>query len=432
MNNQITLGQKIRLFRLRLGLSQREFAKGICTPSMISQIESGRCNPSNHLLQAIVDRLGVSLSDVVENAHFNMKSVSLFWMAKTLLSQSKFSSALQVLDQLEVGFSELTETPDFHFHRALCLIEQDILDEAQTMISLLADPVSKLSDRHSYARAEYLLGRIEMKKQYWQTAQHHFNNTLKALEEGGISDDEVEISALIGFAKAQKHLGNLQAAWETNNRAMTALQRIGDLESQCTLLLEMAQSSLDQQQPIQSAEYAQRALGCAQALNNRYNQLQVELQIASTQAAAGQPELAEFALERIADELLKLNQSTEAGVAFAELSKARMVGGNLAKAEEASQFAKQLLPQNHHHYAEALRVEAYVAKENRQWELAFKRFKQSADCFQLAGSLDEYEATAFELSRMYAEHQQDGLAYKILADLWATRFQVHRRRGHVI
>ncbi|ASS76870.1 hypothetical protein CIG75_19245 [Tumebacillus algifaecis] len=52
-------GTIIREKRLQSGLTQTELAQGICTPSMISQIEAGKANPSRQLLEKLAERLGV-------------------------------------------------------------------------------------------------------------------------------------------------------------------------------------------------------------------------------------------------------------------------------------------------------------------------------------------------------------------------------------
>jgi transcriptional regulator with XRE-family HTH domain len=53
-------GEKLRMRRKERSLTQKELANGICTPSMISQIECGKANPSEYMLQRLCARLGVS------------------------------------------------------------------------------------------------------------------------------------------------------------------------------------------------------------------------------------------------------------------------------------------------------------------------------------------------------------------------------------
>lgn len=59
------LGKRLREERDRLGLSLRELARRLdVSPSLVSQIETGKIQPSVRTLYAMVSELGVSLDDV--------------------------------------------------------------------------------------------------------------------------------------------------------------------------------------------------------------------------------------------------------------------------------------------------------------------------------------------------------------------------------
>lgn len=58
------LGERIKILRKKRGLTQSQLAAGICTKSFISQVEKGRANPAIDTLQAIAERLGVTLPDL--------------------------------------------------------------------------------------------------------------------------------------------------------------------------------------------------------------------------------------------------------------------------------------------------------------------------------------------------------------------------------
>src|SRR5438093_4905794 len=59
------LGERLRRERDRLGLSLRELARRLeVSPSLVSQIETGKIQPSVRTLYAIVSELGVSLDEL--------------------------------------------------------------------------------------------------------------------------------------------------------------------------------------------------------------------------------------------------------------------------------------------------------------------------------------------------------------------------------
>jgi len=59
------LGERLRLERAERGLSLRELARRLdVSPSLVSQIETGKVQPSVRTLYAMVSELGISLDDV--------------------------------------------------------------------------------------------------------------------------------------------------------------------------------------------------------------------------------------------------------------------------------------------------------------------------------------------------------------------------------
>jgi len=63
--NAVTLGSRLREERDRRGLTLRELARRLdVSPSLVSQIETGKTQPSVRTLYAIVSELGVSLDEV--------------------------------------------------------------------------------------------------------------------------------------------------------------------------------------------------------------------------------------------------------------------------------------------------------------------------------------------------------------------------------
>jgi tetratricopeptide (TPR) repeat protein len=57
----LAIGNTIRDLRVCLGISQKELSDGVCTQSLISQIESGNNIPNSILLKQVVEKLGITL-----------------------------------------------------------------------------------------------------------------------------------------------------------------------------------------------------------------------------------------------------------------------------------------------------------------------------------------------------------------------------------
>ena len=63
----MTVGERLKALRLERGLQQRQLAeKAELTPSMVSQIESGRLTPSLHTLGRLARALSLSIASLFE------------------------------------------------------------------------------------------------------------------------------------------------------------------------------------------------------------------------------------------------------------------------------------------------------------------------------------------------------------------------------
>jgi transcriptional regulator with XRE-family HTH domain len=78
-----SLGANLRAHRKRLGLSAKSLARAVrVSPSLISQIENGKANPSVGTLYAIVTALGLSLDEVFQEGDAGARTESTTGEAK--------------------------------------------------------------------------------------------------------------------------------------------------------------------------------------------------------------------------------------------------------------------------------------------------------------------------------------------------------------
>lgn len=418
-----TMGEKIRALRLRKGLNQTNLAKGIVTASMISQIESDRAKPSHGVLTQLADRLGCSVEDLIGNTTLNFKTASQYNMAKAMIIKREFSSALRLLEDLSEHHQSKIEPFEVAYLQANCYIHLRMLDEASSKLEYLSNQAELRANKQNYAKVEYLLGMVEMKRMCYPLAEYHFKNVLHALNVAKIGDEWMRSSALMELAKAQLELGKLTAALQTYQQACSLFESRKDLESLGNLYLEMAQNCLDANQIEESAEYAQRAVICVEAVNNSYSKLLMELRIAVVQASTGNRSSAEQILQNVAEQLSMIKKTEDAGIAYAELAKLHLEAQKFDLAEEVAQTAKTLLPPNHAHCALTLRVLAKVSQARKQPDYASKLFRQAADCYRLVGCVKEFESTMQELSDHYAQLDDVRMAYNVISDMLSFNLQ---------
>lgn len=169
------LGEKVRYYRKLKGLSQAELAKDICTQATISLIEKRNKVPSMNILMRLINRLGVSLDDVVVENH------------------DRTQMALNDIDQL--------------------IRHGDYSLAQEALRRVKADKLSTDEDRKRYY---YFTGMIELfVNQAPDEAIYYFGRVLNPLES---SHDLLAIMATLG-------LGLAYAEKKTHDRARVYIEQ---------------------------------------------------------------------------------------------------------------------------------------------------------------------------------------------------------------
>ncbi|KEO81396.1 helix-turn-helix domain-containing protein [Tumebacillus flagellatus] len=432
MSNTETLGQRIRACRLRKGLTQTELAKGIVTPSMLSQVESERANPSHYVLQKIAERLEVPLEDLLENTTSNLNFISRFQMAKAMIANEQYSGALQLLYELAEESSVRIEPFEVAYNLVFCLIQLEMLEEAKHRLDQLSNQVRWLAGVTTHFRLHYLYGVYEMHRRCYPLAEYHFLQVLNDPNVSSMTDKKFLASIQMDLGKAQQRQGKLQESLKTFHQTSETLQYLDNLKELGDLYLEMAKTCLQSQQLEESVQFASRAVLCSETAQNAFQQLMTKMSVAVIRASTGNTAGVEQELRQIADDLLNMKKPVEAGIALAELSKVQVEHGKLDQAFDTSQGAKNLLPSNHEHFALALRVQAKIAQARNQIDFASKLFKQSADCYKLVGCFNEYEQTMKELSAHFAKFNDPLRAYHTISEMLECNSKTRESRGIVL
>lgn len=64
-----TIAKNIKYYRKKMGYTQAQLAKGICTQAMISNFEKGGSSPSSVVMHQIAERLGVPIENFFHDVH---------------------------------------------------------------------------------------------------------------------------------------------------------------------------------------------------------------------------------------------------------------------------------------------------------------------------------------------------------------------------
>lgn len=123
-------GDNVRRFRKLRGMSQAELAEGICTQATISLIEKRNKVPSMNILIRLVNRLGVTLDDVVvENQDRAQQALSA---VESKVRHGDYEEAAPLLSKVKAN--RLTREEDmkryYYFAGMIELFVNEDIDEA--------------------------------------------------------------------------------------------------------------------------------------------------------------------------------------------------------------------------------------------------------------------------------------------------------------
>lgn len=172
----ISLGDKIQRLRVWRGLTQTELASGLVTPSMISQIEGNKANPSTELLLSIIRKLGVSVETFLKDVYFDLGGKGMYRFALELMEHGQYGAALQFLKQLEERPS-VADPTELLFQMAVCHKNTGKVQDAIDNLDHVLSSVLGGEDRGFTARVLYeigdaygLLGNFSLSNFYLQKA----------------------------------------------------------------------------------------------------------------------------------------------------------------------------------------------------------------------------------------------------------------------
>lgn len=167
------VGNRIRELRIKRGLTQSELADGIVTPSMISLIESDRANPSEKVLRALADKLGVSLEDLEGGDSSDWEDLSGILIAYSFLLSNQMEDAERILLSHAPESEVLNRS--YQLQLAECRLRQGDYANALHLLEQLEekwqnDQANLLHIWSKMGRLYAEQGNSEVADHYWQKA----------------------------------------------------------------------------------------------------------------------------------------------------------------------------------------------------------------------------------------------------------------------
>jgi tetratricopeptide (TPR) repeat protein len=424
-----SLGQRIRELRLKKGITQIDLAKGLCTPSMISQIESDRARPSYKILFAIAERLEVPLEKLLADVDLNLEYVSTYKMARAMVAAKEHSSAIPLLKELlETPRSQISSM-DIMFELADCYLHTDQLDEAEKLFNQVYELAILRQDHQLQALTLKNIGLIEFRRKRYQLAAYHWHKGLEEADRMEEQDVFLKASILFNLGLVHFKLGNLNEALEYYDGASGLYEETGSLYQVGKVYMGLGLSYKRMNELEKAAEYSERATAIFNGLDNVLMSVKTQVTSAVLYGEKGQVEEAMEMIKAAIVKFQQLDKPEEEGIAKVELAKLFMLQGDFMRAEELCRDARSLLPELHLYHAWINRIYGRIAKSRNQREEAIRRLKAAADCFKSLEEVREWDDTMYELAELYLEANDHKQAVGIFEEIRRYSRQILEERG---
>ncbi|ARU61966.1 hypothetical protein CBW65_13850 [Tumebacillus avium] len=353
-----TLGQRIRQFRLKKGLTQIELAKGLVTPSMVSQIESDRARPSYKVLVAIAARLDVPLEELLKDVNLDLEYISKYKMAKSMVRAQEYQTAIPLLnDLLEISLHRIPKE-GLLLELALCHIELGNVQEAEEVLDQLYQLVNNGQNDRLAPVVLLQMGKVAALKSDFPIALFHTNRAWGELQKVEEFEADFHAKVLMQLAVLHEKVGKVAEAAKYYERALLLNQFNGEDRANTYLRLAIM---YERQKKYEQAElYATKACVLLEEQANEEQRQAMQHHLIMLERGMSNWELSVQKLLTLVEQIERNGDNTRAGEVYADLGLICLENQELDEAWAYAEKARMRLSDDDSTMGKVYRVLSFV------------------------------------------------------------------------
>ncbi|MCX7572186.1 tetratricopeptide repeat protein [Tumebacillus sp. DT12] len=390
-----TLGQKIRELRIRKGLTQSDLSAGLVTPSMISQIESDKANPSHSLLSSIAEKLDTPIEYFLTDTETQMEKVSVYRIARALMANKDYEKAVPMLLDLEENPSPHVSSIDVAYDIAECHMNVGEFAKATERFESVLDSAMARNDVGISLLVLNQLGEISFQEKNYPIAIHYWKKAHEMIKKG-------QTAELYLHAKIVKNLGSVYYKLGEYGEALTyyreadglldgsnQFKQIGDI------YLQLGFTYREMGEFEKAAEYSQYALSIFESLNHMKLTIDVKAKYGIVSGETGNLEEASRVLATCMEDYREIGCLYEIGQLHSDLARLLIQDKQY---EQALKHCEDALT----YFAEENSDRAHVYRMNGQIEQARGNLEQAIDSLKRAVVVYQDQQSFGELVKSYS------------------------------
>jgi transcriptional regulator with XRE-family HTH domain len=268
-------GHAIKDLRIKVGLSQKELAAGICTQAQISKIE--KCNdiPSALLLNQIANKLGVDMNyffEMQESHKVEYIKNSREYIRNLIRYRDYENLYTTVREEKKHPYYQEKENLQFLlWHEAICM--HYIENDSEKALEILNEAMLLTRNKQYYTEQEIeMLNSIAIilrETQSYEESKKRFQEALEKIKEvPKISDPTVEIRIIFGLAQLLTDIESFQESLQHCEKGISLCKELETLYLYGELLYQKGENLARMGQKNLASESFEHSIHIFELQNN--------------------------------------------------------------------------------------------------------------------------------------------------------------------
>lgn len=384
-----TLGQKIRELRIRKGLTQSDLSSGLVTPSMISQIESDKANPSHNLLAAIAEKLDTPIEYFLTDTETQMEKVSIYKIAKALMATKEYLKAIPMLLELEETPSPHVSSVDVAYDLAECYMQMGEYVNATERFESVLDSANARNDVTVALLVLNQLGQISYLEKNYPIAIHYWKKAHELIKKGHPAELYLHAKIIKNLGAVYYKLGEYNEALTFYSEANQLLEGSQHFKQIGDIYLDLGFTYREMGEYEKAAEYSQYALSIFQTMNNMKLTIDVKAKYGIVQGETGNVTEAIKVLESCMVDYREIGCTVEVGQLHSDLARILIQDNQFEKASEHCQKALEYFTVENLDRAHVYKMNGQIESSRNQNEEATQYLRKAIEIYRAQHAFGE-------------------------------------------
>ena len=400
----MSLGQKIRELRVSKGLTQSDLGSGLVTPSMISQIESDKANPSYKVLEAIAEKLETPLEFFLSDIQTQLEQTSAHKVAKALLASQNYERAMGLLESLLNKPTTNLNMIEVQSDLGECLMQLGRSEEALEVFERVLETAKQKDMPLACLHALNKLGMLEQQRQKYHMAIFHWRKAYEMFDQLQQQEPYLQSQILTSLGAIHNQLGEFEEALHYYEMAYKFLASSSHFEQIGFTYLGLGLSYRNIEQFEKAGEYAQYAIAIFESLKNTKLSIDVRKNYGILKGEQGQFEEAMTLFIQCIDDYQRHNFPLDSASVQGEIARLYLRRGEFAECKLECDKALSTIPNTTREAAPILRTLALAEEALGHVDKAISYMERAANVYEEHQLLSELAETYSLLGDLYQKH----------------------------